>query len=163
MGDLRAGISGLARMVSTRGATHYGPVGRETFIRQRGQATRVRVLIVDDHDSFRVFARSLLEAEGCDVVAEAADGRSALVGVAEARPDLVLLDIQLPDMDGFEVTHRLLGGLEPLDRPVPVVVLTSTRDPADFGRRIEESGAAGFVAKADLSKAALDAVVGGGG
>ena len=75
------------------------------------------VLIVDDHASFRATARQLLEAEGYEVVGEAADGASALEAVARLRPDVVLLDVQLPDMDGFEISRRLCGnGCEPADR-----------------------------------------------
>ena len=103
-----------------------------------------RVLIVDDHPSFRASARELLEAEGFDVVGEAEDGGSALEQVAELRPDVVLLDVQLPDLDGFEVASRLSVNAGPR------VVLVSSRDRADYGSKIEESGAAGFIAKAEL-------------
>src|SRR5918911_5229458 len=100
----------------------------------------VTVLIVDDHPSFRASARTLLEAEGYDVVGEAEDGESAVAAVQELQPDLVLLDVQLPDIDGFEVAARLrkLGD-------GPVVILTSSRDGADYGRCIGDCGARGFV------------------
>ncbi len=108
------------------------------------------VLIVDDHPSFRATARALLEAEGFDVVGEAQDGVSALRCAEKLHPEVVLLDVQLPDFDGFEVASRLTG------RPdSPVVVLTSSRDGADFGPLVAESGARGFVPKAELSGAAL--------
>ena len=114
----------------------------------------VTVLIVDDHPSFRASARTLLEAEGYEVVGEAEDGASA-VRVAQAlHPDLVLLDVQLPDLDGFEVADRL----RELEDP-PEVILTSSRDGADYGRCIECCGARGFVPKADLSAAALAALL----
>jgi DNA-binding NarL/FixJ family response regulator len=108
------------------------------------------VLIVDDHPSFRASARTLLEAEGYEVVGEAEDGESAILAVARLHPDLVLLDIQLPDIDGFEVAERLR---ELEERPA--VVLTSSRDGEDYARCIEGSGARGFVPKAELSGAAL--------
>jgi DNA-binding NarL/FixJ family response regulator len=114
----------------------------------------VTVLIVDDHPSFRASARTLLESEGYDVVGEAEDGASAIRAVAELHPDLVLLDIQLPDVDGFEVAERLK---ELEDRPA--VVLTSSRDGKDYARCIECSGAKGFVPKAELSGAALAALL----
>jgi DNA-binding NarL/FixJ family response regulator len=114
----------------------------------------VTVLIVDDHPSFRASARTLLEAEGYEVVGEAEDGESALRAVSELHPDLVLLDIQLPDLDGFEVSERL----RELDTP-PAIVLTSSRDGKDYARCIECSGARGFVPKAELSGAALTALL----
>ena len=96
------------------------------------------VLIVDDHPSFRATARVLLEAEGFDVVGEAEDGGSALERARELRPEIVLLDVQLPDIDGFEVASRLTGD------GGPRVVLVSSRDRADYGSKIEDSGAAGY-------------------
>ncbi len=114
----------------------------------------VTVLIVDDHPSFRASARILLETEGYDVVGEAEDGASALRAAGQLHPDVVLLDVQLPDLDGFEVAGRL----RLLDDP-PAVVMTSSRDGADYGRCIEGSGALGFVAKAELSGAALAALL----
>ena len=107
------------------------------------------VLIVDDHPSFRATARVLLEAEGFDVVGEAEDGGSALERARELHPEIVLLDVQLPDIDGFEVASRLTGD------GGPRVVLVSSRDRADYGSKIEDSGAAGFIAKAELCGPAL--------
>jgi DNA-binding NarL/FixJ family response regulator len=111
----------------------------------------MRVLIVDDHPSFRATARLLLENDGHVVVGEAADGATALVAAARLVPDLVLLDVGLPDLDGFAVAERLAPGTD--------VVLTSSRDGRDFGPLVAASGARGFVAKADLSGAALEAVL----
>jgi two-component system nitrate/nitrite response regulator NarL len=111
------------------------------------------VLIVDDHAGFRRFARRLLEAAGFTVVGEAQDGASAVLAVEELRPELVLLDIVLPDMDGFAVAERLLENGDG-----PVVVLTSSREAADFGGRLELSPARGFIHKDDLSGAALAAI-----
>ena len=124
-------------MARSSAACHYPPVAKT-------------VLVVDDHPSFRVTARALLETEGFAVIGEAEDGASALECVTRLHPDVVLLDVQLPDMDGFAVAHRLR---EDGDRAV--VILTSSRDAADFGSLIEASGARGFVAKADLSGAAI--------
>jgi DNA-binding NarL/FixJ family response regulator len=114
------------------------------------------VLIVDDHAGFRATARAMLIADGWAVVGEAEDGRSALAAVTELEPDLVLLDVQLPDMDGFAVAAELCrddNGTR------PQIVLTSSRDAADFGPLVERSGAAGFVPKGELSGAALLAVL----
>jgi DNA-binding NarL/FixJ family response regulator len=114
----------------------------------------VNVLIVDDHAGFRTQARALLEAEGFDVVGEAADGASALDAAAQLEPQLVLLDVHLPDLDGFEVASRLTDGGEG-----PTVVLVSSRDGSDFGPLVGRSGAAGFIPKAELSGAALRALM----
>jgi DNA-binding NarL/FixJ family response regulator len=117
---------------------------------------RPSVLIVDDHAGFRSTARDLLSASGFEIVAEAADGRSAIAEAGRVRPSVVLLDVQLPDIDGFEVTRRLRGGAAP-----PVVVLVSTRDASDYGRRLRDSGAAGFITKSKLSGATLRALLPG--
>lgn len=107
------------------------------------------VLIVDDHPSFRATARALLESEGWQVVGEAEDGASALTAVRSLHPDVVLLDVQLPDIDGFEICESLVRDSSPR------VVLVSSRDRADYGECVECSGAVGFIAKAELSGAAL--------
>ena len=109
------------------------------------------VLIVDDHATFRQTARILLEAEGFDVVGEAENGVSALRAAKELRPDVVLLDVNLPDFDGFEVAERLAR----VDGGAPAVVLGSSRDDTDYGSLIAASSARGFISKADLSGAAL--------
>jgi DNA-binding NarL/FixJ family response regulator len=113
------------------------------------------ILIVDDHGGFRNQAHSLLEAEGCTVVGEAFDGRSAIETSRSLRPDLVLLDIGLPDIDGFDVARSLTDGESP-----PLVILISSRDAAAYGPRIGASGAVGFLSKDELSGAAIDALIG---
>ena len=113
------------------------------------------VLIVDDHASFRSTARLLLEAEGYDVVGEAADGAAGLRAAGELHPNLVLLDVHLPDLDGFDVAARLTG-----QNGAPRVVLTSSREAADFGPLVGRSGASGFVPKNELSGEALAAILG---
>ena len=113
-----------------------------------------RLLIVDDHDGFRRVARALLEPAGYEVVGEAADGESALQLAKELGPDLVLLDIVLPDIDGFEVCRRLRQG-----KDGPIVILTSSRDPDLYRPRLETTPAAGFIAKSDLSPAAVAALL----
>jgi CheY-like chemotaxis protein len=110
----------------------------------------LRVLVVDDHEGFRTVARALLERDGLLIVAEAADGVTALAAAARTVPDLVLLDVHLPDLDGFEVSKQLAA----LPNP-PTVVLTSSRPITDLRRRIAESPAAGFVPKDRLSGTAL--------
>lgn len=113
------------------------------------------VLIVDDHPSFRASARRMLEAGGYTVVGEAADGAAAIAAVGELFPDLVLLDVQLPDIDGFEVAERLGAA-----SGAPTIVLTSSRDGAEYGDAVAESPARGFIAKAELSGPALAELVG---
>ncbi len=116
--------------------------------------TRPRVLIVDDHAGFRSMATRLLEADGYEVVGEAVDGSSAVVAARQLQPDVVLLDIQLPDVDGCEVAGWVATSQHP-----PSVVLISSRDAADYGPRLDTCGARGFVPKAGLSRAALDALL----
>jgi DNA-binding NarL/FixJ family response regulator len=111
------------------------------------------VLIVDDHAAFRSFARRLLEAGGFDVVGEAGDGASALAAFEALGPDLVLLDIVLPDTDGFAIAERLAES-----HTDAVVVLTSSREETDFGERVQLSPVHGFIHKDDLSGAALAAL-----
>lgn len=111
------------------------------------------LLIVDDHAPFRGFARSLLIADGFDVRGESEDGESALQDVQRLHPDLVLLDVQLPGIDGFEVARRL-NELE----DAPGVILTSSREAADYGSRLEEANVLGFLPKDQLSGEALCAL-----
>jgi DNA-binding NarL/FixJ family response regulator len=112
------------------------------------------VLIVDDHPSFRTTARLLLEAEGYLVVGEAEDGATALTEAARLQPDWVLLDVRLPDGNGFDVAATLSA-----NRDAPAVVLTSSHDSSDFGSLVARSGARGFVPKSELSGAALAALL----
>ena len=116
------------------------------------------MLIVDDHPGFRAQARVLLVAAGYEVVGEAIDGESAVRLTRDLSPDVVLLDVQLPDGTGFEVMRLIAGETDP-----PAIVLISSRDASDYGRRIERSGARGFICKAELSARTLAAVLQGAG
>jgi CheY-like chemotaxis protein len=113
-----------------------------------------RVLIVDDNNAFRAAARQLLERGGFIVVSEAESGTDAVEDAKTHRPDLALVDLQLPDFDGFEVAERLSR----LD-PAPKVILTSSLDGADFGALVTSSSALGFIPKAELSAPAIDALL----
>jgi DNA-binding NarL/FixJ family response regulator len=105
------------------------------------------LLIVDDHADFRAGARALLEIDGFQVLGEAADGESALEAARRLRPEVVLLDIQLPGMDGFAVADRLAAEDDP-----PIVVLTSSRAVEAFHQRLRAARSVrGFIAKAELS------------
>jgi len=137
LGSARGRHIGACPDVSSVWTWNHGAVGRT-------------VLIVDDHADFRAFARALLTADGFDVVGEAPDGASALAAARSLRPALVLLDVQLPDLDGFAVCEQLAGDDDP-----PAVVLTSSRDASSYRRRLGESSARGFIPKAELSGAEL--------
>jgi DNA-binding NarL/FixJ family response regulator len=113
------------------------------------------VLIVDDHAGFRASARALLDAEGFLVIGEAWDGGSALEQVHRLGPEVVLLDIQLPDMDGFAVAERIAA-----DPRRPAVVLISSRDAAAYGPRVGGSPVVGFLSKSELSGQALARILG---
>lgn len=108
------------------------------------------LLIVDDHAMFRARARAILEASGFEVIGEADDAASALAQVARLHPDVVILDIQLPDGDGFAVAEKLVDAVDP-----PAVVLISSREAVDFGSKLRNSSALGFIQKDDLSGAAV--------
>lgn len=112
------------------------------------------VLIVDDHAAFRARARELLEDDGFKVVGEAVDGESAVEASIRLRPDVVLLDIQLPVMDGFAAAERIAAQGTP-----PTVVLISSRASEAYRRRLAASPARGFIAKADLSGQCLSALL----
>ena len=120
-----------------------------------GVAPARSVLIVDDHPSFRAAARLMLERAGYDVVGESGDGASALAEAARLRPALVLLDVGLPDRDGFAVAEDLCSGEAP-----PQIVLVSARGEAPYRQRLAGSPARGFIAKRDLTPAAFRALVG---
>ena len=113
-----------------------------------------KLLIVDDHDGFRAEAGELLRAELYEVIGEAEDGKSAVAAAQRLRPDVVLVDIQLPDFDGFEVARRILA-----ESGAPTVILISSRDGSEYGRRIAQSGAAGFIFKGELGRAAIDSLL----
>jgi DNA-binding NarL/FixJ family response regulator len=112
------------------------------------------VLIVDDHPTFRRFARQLLEEGNFAVVGEAADAEGAIEAVKKLRPEVVLLDVLLPDRSGLEVARELDAGPHR-----PAVVLTSSRQASDLGPALETAPCRGFIPKEGLSAAALAALV----
>ena len=111
------------------------------------------ILIVDDHRGFRRQVRLLLEAEGFSVLGEAPDGATAIELARALRPDIVLLDIGLPDMDGFEVARTIRREGLATD-----VVLTSSREATEYGPRLDAADASGFIPKDELSGAAIRAL-----
>ena len=117
---------------------------------------RPRIVIVDDDPSFLATVRLLLEAEGFVVVGEALNGLDGVAAVLELEPDIALVDVNLPDIDGFEVVERLADG-----ERSPPVVLTSIRSASDFGDLVERSHAQGFITKAEMSGEALAEILRG--
>ena len=112
------------------------------------------LLIVDDHAAFRSTARALLECDGWDVIGEAGDGTSGLTAARTLKPDVVLLDVRLPDIDGFAVAEELAA-----EAAGPAVIVTSSSDDPLYPDRARRTGARGFLAKHDLSGAALQRVL----
>jgi DNA-binding NarL/FixJ family response regulator len=112
------------------------------------------ILIIDDDPRFRTQASELLEADGFTVIGQAADGASGLEAAASLRPDFVLVDIGLPDVEGFVVARDLA-----VDGPPPLVVLTSSRDARAYGRRLATTDCLGFIPKEQVSGAAIRALV----
>jgi DNA-binding NarL/FixJ family response regulator len=131
----------LARLPDLGLAPMRRPVARATI-----SGVSRTVLIVDDHEDFRRTARVVLEADGFEVVGEAADGVSAIAEAERLRPGLVLLDVQLPGVDGFEVASRLAEARDP-----PTVILVSSRDTSSYRRRLAQSSARAFIPKSELS------------
>ena len=127
---------------------------REVSLCDDAWIVRQTLLIVDDHEDFRSSARTLLELEGFDVVGLAEDGEAALEAVAQLHPDVVLLDVQLPGMDGFDVARRLAAGTDG-----PQVVLISSRDRSAYTAQLRDAQVSGFLGKGELSGAALHALV----
>jgi DNA-binding NarL/FixJ family response regulator len=118
------------------------------------------ILIVDDHPGFRRAAHALLDAEGFHVVGEAPDGATALEAVVRLRPDIVLLDIQLPDMDGFAVAQALVAEAARGAPGAPVVILVSSRDRGSYASQLDAADVAGFIPKSRLTAAAIRALTG---
>jgi DNA-binding NarL/FixJ family response regulator len=114
------------------------------------------LVIVDDHAGFRTSARELLELDEFEVVGEAGDGAAALAAIADLQPEIVLLDIGLPDMSGFDVAARIATA-----ELRTTVVLISSRSPDQISVRVNGCGAAGFIAKDKLSGAAIEALLPG--
>ena len=112
------------------------------------------VLIIDDHEPFRARARALLQDDGFEVVGEAADGEAAIEAARRLAPQVVLLDVRLPGIDGFEVAERLAAGPDP-----PHVVLISSRGASTYRHRLQDSSVRGFIAKAELSGERLSSLL----
>jgi len=114
----------------------------------------VRVLIVDDQEPFRLAARLVVDVtDGFEVVGEAETGEESVTMATELRPDLVLMDVNLPGIDGLEATRRILASEHP-----PVVLLLSTYEEEEYAPRAAECGAAAYVPKAVFGPDRLEAV-----
>jgi DNA-binding NarL/FixJ family response regulator len=114
------------------------------------------VIIVDDHEGFRLSARRLLQTEGYDVIGEADDGASAIRLARELAPEVMVVDVHLPDIDGFTLAAELAAV-----EPAPRIVLVSSHDSSDFGPLVQRSPAVGFVSKGELSGGALERLLEG--
>ena len=144
----------LAGVFKVRIATARGAASRtapESAAGDNSKGVGAKVLIVDDHAGFRAHARRFLEWEGYDVIGEAADSASAVEAARELHPDLALVDVHLPDANGFELTTWLRKLPEP-----PAVVLTSSREGAGLEPCVSASGARGFLPKSELSRDAIE-------
>jgi DNA-binding NarL/FixJ family response regulator len=118
---------------------------------------RPRLVIVDDSELFRTAAAELLSAGGFDVVATAVDGADGLAVAARWAPDVVVVDVALPDGSGFDVARHLTARVD-----APQVVLVSSRDWAGLDELLSDSGAVAFIAKPELDGSALRAALAGG-
>jgi DNA-binding NarL/FixJ family response regulator len=118
------------------------------------EVVAARLLIVDDHPGFRAMARALLESAGVDIVGEATGAAEALRLAASLRPDAILLDIALPDGDGFDVCEQVNEDPNP-----PAVILTSSRSAAVYTDRLDATQARGFIPKSQLTGASVAALV----
>lgn len=112
------------------------------------------ILIIDDDPRFRTQARDILAGDGFVVIGEAVDGASGLAAAHALQPDFVLLDVGLPDIEGFEVARAIA-----VNGPPPWVVLTSSRDARAYGRRLANGHSLGFIPKERISGAAIRALV----
>jgi two-component system chemotaxis response regulator CheY len=115
----------------------------------------LRTLIVDDHPDFRRRSRQLLEAGGLEVVAEASGAAEGLDAARRTTPDVVLLDVHLPDALGFDLVDDFAAG-----DPAPGVILISTHDEQAYRDRADRCGARGFISKEELSAAAVERLLG---
>jgi two-component system response regulator EvgA len=112
------------------------------------------LLVIDDHAAFRALAREVLDGEVFHVVGEASSAAEGLLLAQELQPDVVIMDVGLPDGSGFDLTGRLVRTL-----PSPAVVLVSSRDWGHLSRRVRSSGARGFLPKEELTPAAVEALL----
>jgi len=122
----------------------------------RNLPAMIRIVIVDDHAGFRAQARMLLEASGFDVVGEAEDAANAVALVHELHPDVVLLDVQLPDNDGFWVVDQLS---EENNGNGPHIIMISSRQARDYGSRLTSVPGLGFIHKPELSRSRFEEVL----
>jgi DNA-binding NarL/FixJ family response regulator len=115
----------------------------------------LRILVADDHEIVRAGLRSLLEQQGWSVSAEASNGREAVERAAELHPDIVIMDLAMPELNGLEATRRILQ-----DAPRTAILILSARESEDLVREVLAAGARGFILKSDAAKDLVVAVEG---
>ncbi len=111
------------------------------------------VVIADDDSGFRRLAGRLVAAAGYEVIGEAADGQRTIEAVRSLRPDVLLLDVQLPDMDGFAVALNL-------KMEATEIILVSSREADDYAAPLAAATSRGFISKRDLTGPAIADLVG---
>lgn len=112
----------------------------------------VRVLIVDDQAPFRQVARMVVEmTEGFEIVGEAETGEDSVVKARELNPDLIVMDVNLPGIDGTEATKRILGEIKTV-----VVLLVSTYERSEYEPRAAECGASAYIPKSEFGPDTLE-------
>ncbi|HVM15633.1 MAG TPA: response regulator transcription factor [Egibacteraceae bacterium] len=117
------------------------------------ESGRVRVLIVDDQDTFRQVAHLVVDlTDGFEVVGEAEDGETSVDMARALNPDLVLMDVNLPGIDGLEATRRILAALDDVE-----VVVLSTYEPDEYAPRAAAAGAIAYIPKSTLDPETLEA------
>jgi DNA-binding NarL/FixJ family response regulator len=115
--------------------------------------SKIRIVIADDHEIVRQGLKMLLENDGCEVVGEYSSGREAVEGVAGARPDVAVMDISMPELNGVEATQQITK-----QQPDAKVIILTMHDSEELARRVLEAGARGYVLKSDAARDLANAV-----
>ncbi len=115
--------------------------------------SKIRIVIADDHEIVRQGLKAILEGDGCEVVGEYSSGREAVEGARATRPDVAVMDISMPDLNGAEATQQLAK-----QQPDTKVIVLTMHDSEELARRVLEAGARGYVLKSDAARDLANAV-----